>query len=141
MPGNTQQYRGEIGVFYNKIRVIKCYYNVLDFQKSYSARIFDFGSLLRVLDLLVSFHFESLVSYVVLILRCTRRVNFYILTSSYIFQELVFQSHIYFYSRLIELSGDVEKNPGPKSKRDQSFQFATGTIIESLCMIFRKSNL
>ena len=32
---------------------------------------------------------------------------------------LVFQSHIYFYSRLIELSGDVEK--GPNSKPDQSF--------------------
>ena len=34
---------------------------------------------------------------------------------------LIFQSHIYFYSRLIELSRDVEKNPGPNSKPNQSF--------------------
>ena len=87
----------------------------------YSDRTFDFESLLMVLDLLASFHFESLACYVVIILQCSRRVNFNSLTFSYIFQVLIFQSHFYFYSRLIELSGDVEKNPGPNSKPDQSF--------------------
>ena len=120
MPINNQQYRGEIGVFNNKIRVIKWYYNFLDFQKSSSTKVFDFESLLMALDSLASFHFESLVYYVTFILQCTRRVNFCTLTSSYIFQVLVF-SHIYFYSRLTELSGDFEKHPGPKSKPDQSF--------------------
>ena len=87
----------------------------------YSDRTFDFESLLMVLDLLASFHFESLACYVVIILQCSRRVNFNSLTFSYIFQVLIFQSHFYFYSRLIEWSGDVEKNPGPNSKPDQSF--------------------
>ena len=48
---------------------------------------------------------------------------FFGLTSSYIFQVLIFQSHICFYSYFIELSGDVKKNSGPKSKPDQSFSF------------------
>ena len=34
---------------------------------------------------------------------------------------LVLQLYIYFYGRLRELNRDVEKNPGPKSKPDQSF--------------------
>ena len=38
-----------------------------------------------------------------------------------LFQVIIFQSDFYFYSRLVELSGDVEKNPGPNSKPDQSF--------------------
>ena len=50
-----------------------------------------------------------------------RRVNFNSLTFSYIFQVLFFQSHFYFYSHLIELSGDFEKSPGPNSKSDQRF--------------------
>ena len=53
------------------------------------------------------------------ILQCIRRVKCNSLTFSYILQ--VFQSHFYFYGRLIELSGDVENNPGPNSKPDQSF--------------------
>ena len=120
MPVNNQQYRGEIEVFYNKISVIKCYYNFLDFHNSYSARIFDFGSLLLILDLLASFHFESPDYYVVIILQCTRRVNFYPLTSSHIFQVLFFHTFIS-NSRLTKLSGDDEKNPGPNPKPDQSF--------------------
>ena len=67
MPVNNQQCREEIGVFYNTLYVIKCYYNFLVFQKSYSARIFDFGSLLMVLDLRASFHFE-LLAYVAVLL-------------------------------------------------------------------------
>ena len=67
------------------------------------------------LDLLASFQFDSLAYYVVIILQCMRRVSFNSFTFSYIFQVL------FFYSRLIELSGDVEKNPGPNSKLDQSF--------------------
>ena len=137
MPINNQQYRGEIGVFNNKIRVIKWYYNFLDFQKSSSTKVFDFESLLMALDALASFHFESLVYYVMFILQCTRRVNFYTLTSSYIFQVLVF-SHIYFYSRLIELSGDtLDLSLSPI----KASLFATGTLVVSLRTIVRKSNL
>ena len=40
-----------LGVFYSKLRVIKCYYSILYFQKNYSASIFDFGNLLIVLNL------------------------------------------------------------------------------------------
>ena len=87
----------------------------------YSDRTSDFESLLMVLDLLASFHFESLTYYLVIILQFIRRVNFNSLTFSYIFQVLNFQSHLYFYSRLTELSGDVEKNPGPNSNPDESF--------------------
>ena len=39
-----------------------------------------------------------------------RRVDFKSLTFSYIFQVLFFQSHFYFYSHLIELSGDFESD-------------------------------
>ena len=120
MPVNNQQYRGEIGVFHNKLRVFKCYYNFLDLHMCYSDRTFLTlkSCLLIVLDLLASFHFESLAYYVVIILYCIRRVNFNSLTFSYVFHLLIFQSHFYFYSCLIELSGDVEKNPGPNSKPD-----------------------
>ena len=82
MPANNQQYPGEISVFYNEILVITCYYNILDFRKSPSTSIFDFESLYMVSDLLASFHFESLASYVVFLLQCTKRVNCYTLTSS-----------------------------------------------------------
>ena len=82
----------------------------------YFDRNFDFESLFMVLDLLASFHFESLAYYAVIILQCIRRVNFNSLTFSYIFQVLIFESYLYFYSRLIELSEDVEKNPAPNSK-------------------------
>ena len=82
------------------------------YQMCYSDRTFEFESLLMVLDLLVSFHFESLAYYVVIILQCIRRVNFNSLTFSYISQVLIFQSHFYFYSRFLELGGDVEKNAG-----------------------------
>ena len=95
MPVNNQQYRGEIGAFYNKIRVIKCYYNFSDFQKCSASRIFGFGSLVMVLQLLTSFRLELVVYHVVFILQRTRRVNFYTLTPSYIVQVLVF-SQIYF---------------------------------------------
>ena len=115
MPVINQQYRGEIGVFHNKLCVLKCYYKFLDFQMCHSDRTFDFESLFAVLDLLASFHFESIAYYVVTVLQCIRRANFNSLTFSYIFQVLIFQSQFSFHSRLTELNGDVEKNP------DQSF--------------------
>ena len=68
MPVNNQQYSGEIGVFQNKLPVIKYYYKFLDLQMCYFARTFDSESLLMVLDLLASFHFESLAYYVIIIL-------------------------------------------------------------------------
>ena len=43
----TVIFSGEIGVVYNKLRVISCYYNFLGFQKSHSTRSFDFRGLLR----------------------------------------------------------------------------------------------
>ena len=137
MPVNNQQYRGEIEVFYNKISVIKCYYNFLDFHNSYSARIFDFGSLLLILDLLASFHFESPDYYVVIILQCTRRVNFYTLTSSHIFQVLFFHTFIS-NSRLTKLSGDDEKILDLILSLIKVSQFATGTLIALLCKKFSK---
>ena len=120
MSVSNQQYLGKIGRFYNKLRVIKCYYNFLDFQKSYSAKIFDLGRLLTVC----------------IIFQCTRIVNVYTLTSSYIFQVLVFPSYNYFYSRLLELNGYVGKNPGPKSKLDQSFPICHWNLIVSLRIFF-----
>ena len=86
----------------------------------YSDRNFDFESLLMVSDLLASSHFESL-AYCVVIPQCIKRVNFNSLTSSFIFQVLIFLSDFYFYSRLTELSEGVETNSGPNSKLDQTF--------------------
>ena len=89
---NNQQSHGEIGVFYNKLCGIKYYYNFLDFQKSYPATIFDFGSPLMVLNLLASFYFESAAYYIVIILQLIRGVNVYSLTFSYIFHAFYFKS-------------------------------------------------
>ena len=50
-----------------------------------------------------------------------QKINFNSLRFSYIFQVLILQSHFYFYSRLIELNGEVEKNPGPNSEPDEGF--------------------
>ena len=116
---NNQQYCGEIAVFHNKLPVIKYDYNFLDIQICYSDRIFDFESLPIVLDLLAPFQFESLAYYVVIILQWIRRVNFNSLTFSYIFRVFICQSHFHFYSSLIELRGDVEKNPRSKFKSNQ----------------------
>lgn len=116
MPVNNQKYRGDVGTLHTKLRVLKYYCNFLGKQMCYSDRNFDFESLFMVLDLLSSFHFESLPYYVIIILQCIRRVNFNSLTFSYLFQVFIFQSKFCFYFRLIELSGDVEKNPGPMSK-------------------------
>ena len=111
-----------------------------DFQKSSFTTIFNFGSLIMVLDLLASFHFESKpIMYTVFILQCTRKVNSYTLTFSYIFQVLVF-SHIYFYSHLIELSKDLAKNLDQNLSPIKASQFVTGTLIVLLCIIFQKSN-
>ena len=87
---------------------------------SYCDRNFYFESLLMVSDLLASSHFESLAYYVA-IPQCIKRVNFNSLTSSFIFEVLIFLSDFYFYSRLTELSEGVETNSGPNSKLDQSF--------------------
>ena len=43
---------------------------------------------------IILFHFESLTYYIVIILQRIRIVNFYTPNFSYIFQVLVFQSHI-----------------------------------------------
>ena len=96
MPVNNQQYRGEIGVLSNKLRAIKCYHKFLDYYKSFPARTLDLGSLLMVLNLLASFHFESLAYCVVNILQCIRKVNFCAVSFSYIFSSVSFQLHICF---------------------------------------------
>ena len=100
---------------------LKCYYNYPYLKVCYSDRTFDFESLFMGLDLSASFNFESQVCYVNIILQCIRRATFNSLTFSYIFQVLIFQSHFYFYSSLIELSGNFAVNTGPNSKPDQSF--------------------
>ena len=46
----------------------------------------------------------------------------------HIFQVLTFQSHFYFYSHLIKLSRDIEKNSGPNSKPDQSFSICQWNV-------------
>ena len=65
----------------------------------------------------------------------------FIYSSFFIFQVLFYLLYIYFHSCVVRLSGDVEKNPGPKSKTDWSSHFAIGTFIASLCILFWKSNL
>ena len=52
-----------------------------DFQKSSSTRTFDFESLFIVIDLLASFHLESLAYYGVFVLQGIRKV--FTFTSSY----------------------------------------------------------
>ena len=93
------------------------------------------------LNLLGQFHFESRAYYIVIILLRIGRLNLYTLPFSYFFQVLFYLLYIYFHSCVIRLSGDVEKNPGPKSKSDWSSHFAIGTLIASLCILFWKSNL
>ena len=109
MSVNNQQYHGEIGVFHNKLRVIKC------------ITIFLTHRCVTPIGLLTLKDCLWLWTYVVIILQCIRRVNVNSLTFSYIFQVLFFQSHFYFYTRFTGLSGDFKKNPGPNSKLDQSF--------------------
>ena len=65
-----------------------------------------------VLNLLASFHFESLAFHIVIFCSVSEESVSILLLFSYIFQVLAFQSHINFYSRLNDLSRDVDKNPG-----------------------------
>ena len=64
-----------------------------------------------VLKVLPSFYFESRACYVfVILLQHIRRLSLYTLPFLYFFQVLFYLLYIYFHSRVIELSGDVEKN-------------------------------
>ena len=58
---NNQQSCGEVGMFQNKLPVIKYYYNFLDLQMCYADRTLGFESLLMVLELLALLHLESVL--------------------------------------------------------------------------------
>ena len=85
------------------------------------------NTLIRLWKPAYGFRLTSFISVWITSLLCGyysamhQKINFNSLTFSYIFQALIFQSHFYFYSRLIELSGEVEKNPGPNSEPDEGF--------------------
>ena len=127
MPVNNQQYCGEIGVFHNKLHVIKCYYIFLDFQMCYSDRNFDFESLLMVLDLLTSFHFESLAYYVVIILSASE-VSILIVLPFHIRFKCQFFNHIFiFITVLLNQVETLRKIQDVTPSLIKAFQFATGT--------------
>ena len=77
-------------------------------------------------------------SFLLVILRgCFKALqNTLLLTSSCIFQILVFESYVCFDSRFTELSGVFEKNPGPKFKPHQNFSICYWSLNSIAAHIF-----
>ena len=56
-----------------------------------------------------------------------RKVRLQLITLLY--SVMIVNVILWYFFRLLELSGDIEFNPGPKPDPSQSFQFVTGTSI------------
>ena len=122
MPVNNQQYCGEVGMFQNKLPVIKYYYNFLDLQMCYADRTLGFESLLMVLELLALLHLESVL----------------IVLLSHIYFKCLFFNRI-FIVVLLNWAETLKKIQELTSSPIKAFQFAIRTLRALLHIIFPKS--
>ena len=111
MPVNLQQFRGEIGAFYNRSSKI-----------TFVRYCYKFNNVLMCLLLLI---FSGLAFYVVILINTLKNCTGSILKLSIISLHLLisysFLTQLWIYSHRISLSGDIEVNPGPKRDINQCF--------------------
>ena len=111
---SLSQYRGTIGmfnIFANK-RCIICYRRKMQLCKF--VLIIILFILLQAFSLLIGFFFEKcLIEYANG--SNEQKISYKLFSScSYLY-------HIWLFPRLVHLSGDIEKNPGPKKDISQTF--------------------
>ena len=118
MPVNFIQYRGAVGVFNCK----KCV--CANSSNPFSDKLFPKLNFLSLLDLLLTNSiFLSLLFFCLVIRNEKAKVNkIQILSSRAVHSVAVILliHHIWLHGLMIKISGDIELNPGPKQKQDQS---------------------
>ena len=119
MPVNLIQYRGAMGVFNCK----KCV--GANSSNLFFDRLFPRPNFLSLLDLLVpNSIFLSLLFFCLAMKNVKAKVKkIQILSSRAVHSVAVILliHHIWLHGLMIKISGDIELNPGPKQKQDQSF--------------------
>ena len=111
MPVNLQQYRGEIGAFYNRSS-----------KYTFARNSYKLNNILICLLLRL---FSCLAFYVVIFIKALKKCTSYILKLSIISLNLLisysFLTELWIYSYCISLSGDIELTPGLKRDINQCF--------------------
>ena len=127
MTVTLQQYRGQIGAFYNR----SSKYTI--FRYSYK-----FNNILLCLLLRI---FPCLTFYVVIFIEALKNCTGSILKVSIISLHLLiysFLTHLWMYSHHINLSGDIELNPGPKQYINQCFSVCPWNLNSAVSPKFSK---
>ena len=128
MPVNLSQYRATVGMFNNCNSAQCSSYNIgysQSFQNcsSFILVFVIFIYLLYLFTLIV--YLESSLSYIVRVK--SRTICGYLHIILHICLIFLYVNHFWFLKIVLKLTGDVEKNLGPKCSFSKSFSFVTGT--------------
>ena len=121
MPVDIVQWRGEIGTFNNRIKIYFykgpfCLLSALIYAFVWS--FFRIFSMVRFTVNLIRFAINSKL-FLFPITRIFRKVRLQLITLLY--SVMIVNVMLWYFFLLLELSGDVEFNPGPKPDSSQSF--------------------
>ena len=115
MPVNLIQYRGAIGVFNCK----KC--ACVNWSNLFSDKLFPKPNFLNLLDLLLTNSiFLSLLLFCLAMKNMKAKVQILSCRAVRSVAVIFLIHHIWLHGLMIKISGDIELNPGPKQKQDQS---------------------
>ena len=121
MPVNLSQYRGTVGMFNNIFANKRCNKNSICYHRKMQSC--EFGLTMILFILLHAF--PILIGFLKAISRKNMQmvhINKKILISCfYLFSSCSYLDHIWLFPRLMHLSGNIEKNPGPKKDFSQTF--------------------
>ena len=121
MPVDVVQWRGEIGTFNNRIKIYFykgpfCLLSALIYAFVWS--FFRIFSMVRFTVNLIRFAINSKL-FLFPITRIFRKVRLQLITLLY--SVMIVNVMLWYFFRLLELSGDIEFSPGPKPDSSQSF--------------------
>ena len=121
MPVDVVQWRGEIGTFNNRIKIYFykgpfCLLSALIYAFVWS--FFRIFSMVRFTVNLIRFAINSKL-FLFPITRIFRKVRLQLITLLY--SVMIVNVMLWYFFRLLELSGDIEFHPGPKPDYSQSF--------------------
>ena len=139
---NLNQYRATVRIFNNSFIICENSCTNLFDRKSYSNFTFIFFWVFFIAVI----HFIVFLLYIVSLFpeffqASCKHVFIYLRLALYIFMTVLYLRHIWLYSILIKLSGDVEENPGPKRKPCQSFSICHWNVNSVSAYNFSKVSL
>ena len=119
MPVNLDQYRGAVGAFNSRLHSKIIYINI-------SIRMLDMlpiaSAFLSILLTFIMFLlFSKSFCFTILLRKNIKIMNILLLRIFHTCGLATYVLHIWLYLILTKRSGDIEKNPGPKSNSSQSF--------------------